>query len=404
MIATRPDWCISRQRVWGVPIIVFYCENLPGADDRPQDPAIAWSSCSRQHTADVWYDTLGRRTDWPGRHLPDVAADANSAKRPTFSTSGSIPAPAIWPCSRRRTVCRGRRTCIWKAAINIAAGSTARCWSASALQGRSAVSRVRHQRLDARRAGPRDVEVARHRRRAGRSHQRNTAPTCCACGSLRSISPKTCASPTPSSSGSPKPIVKLRNTVFRYVLGNLVRLRSGNRRRGRRRKLPEIDQWILLKDRRIGREMPRLVRRIRVPQGLSRGLRFRHHRPERRLLRHRARIASTPPRPSRTRAAARRPPSIASPTRWFACSRRCCRSPPKKSGANCRKPAGTPDSVHLALLPGAERTDAGHHRRRSASASRNWDQPHAVRDDVLKALEVARQEKTIGKSLEARVT
>ncbi len=26
MIATRPDWCISRQRIWGVPIIVFYCE------------------------------------------------------------------------------------------------------------------------------------------------------------------------------------------------------------------------------------------------------------------------------------------------------------------------------------------------------------------------------------------
>src|SRR5258707_10315223 len=27
MIATRPDWCISRQRVWGVPITVFYCED-----------------------------------------------------------------------------------------------------------------------------------------------------------------------------------------------------------------------------------------------------------------------------------------------------------------------------------------------------------------------------------------
>ena len=27
MIAMRPDWCISRQRVWGVPIIVFYCEH-----------------------------------------------------------------------------------------------------------------------------------------------------------------------------------------------------------------------------------------------------------------------------------------------------------------------------------------------------------------------------------------
>src|SRR6478672_4051479 len=26
MIATRPDWCISRQRIWGVPIAVFFCE------------------------------------------------------------------------------------------------------------------------------------------------------------------------------------------------------------------------------------------------------------------------------------------------------------------------------------------------------------------------------------------
>ena len=27
MVATRPDWCISRQRIWGVPIAVFLCEN-----------------------------------------------------------------------------------------------------------------------------------------------------------------------------------------------------------------------------------------------------------------------------------------------------------------------------------------------------------------------------------------
>jgi isoleucyl-tRNA synthetase len=26
MLATRPDWCISRQRVWGVPIAVFFCQ------------------------------------------------------------------------------------------------------------------------------------------------------------------------------------------------------------------------------------------------------------------------------------------------------------------------------------------------------------------------------------------
>jgi len=37
MIQTRPDWCISRQRVWGVPIAVFLCESC----GQPlNDPAI----------------------------------------------------------------------------------------------------------------------------------------------------------------------------------------------------------------------------------------------------------------------------------------------------------------------------------------------------------------------------
>ncbi len=26
MLSVRPDWCISRQRTWGVPITIFYCE------------------------------------------------------------------------------------------------------------------------------------------------------------------------------------------------------------------------------------------------------------------------------------------------------------------------------------------------------------------------------------------
>src|SRR5208337_2267986 len=26
MLQVRPDWCISRQRTWGVPITIFYCD------------------------------------------------------------------------------------------------------------------------------------------------------------------------------------------------------------------------------------------------------------------------------------------------------------------------------------------------------------------------------------------
>jgi isoleucyl-tRNA synthetase len=37
MIQTRPDWCISRQRVWGVPIAVFLCE---GCGKPLNDPAV----------------------------------------------------------------------------------------------------------------------------------------------------------------------------------------------------------------------------------------------------------------------------------------------------------------------------------------------------------------------------
>src|SRR5208283_4515543 len=54
MIATRPDWCISRQRVWGVPIIVCYCEKCGEAltDRKFLDPIVRLFA---EHTADVWY-------------------------------------------------------------------------------------------------------------------------------------------------------------------------------------------------------------------------------------------------------------------------------------------------------------------------------------------------------------
>lgn len=54
MIATRPDWCISRQRVWGVPITVFHCEacRKPLLDAKLASKAI---ELFRQEGADAWY-------------------------------------------------------------------------------------------------------------------------------------------------------------------------------------------------------------------------------------------------------------------------------------------------------------------------------------------------------------
>jgi isoleucyl-tRNA synthetase len=54
MIATRPDWCISRQRVWGVPITVFYCDTCqqPLTDRKILDRVVQEIA---QNTADIWY-------------------------------------------------------------------------------------------------------------------------------------------------------------------------------------------------------------------------------------------------------------------------------------------------------------------------------------------------------------
>jgi isoleucyl-tRNA synthetase len=54
MIQTRPDWCISRQRVWGVPIAVFLCE---GCGKPLNDHAVNQKVVElfRRSGADAWF-------------------------------------------------------------------------------------------------------------------------------------------------------------------------------------------------------------------------------------------------------------------------------------------------------------------------------------------------------------
>ena len=67
MIATRPDWCISRQRIWGVPIAVFLCERChePLNDERINKSVVELFT---REGADAWY-----------RHDPSAMLPAGTA-------------------------------------------------------------------------------------------------------------------------------------------------------------------------------------------------------------------------------------------------------------------------------------------------------------------------------------
>ncbi|HZQ52583.1 MAG TPA: isoleucine--tRNA ligase [Bryobacteraceae bacterium] len=107
MVATRPDWCISRQRVWGVPIIVFYCEGCSEPfTDKPVLENVVQQF--RQHTADVWYSRTTEEL-MGGRHtcgkcggtqfrketdILDVWFDSGSSHLAVLTPENKLPWPS----------------------------------------------------------------------------------------------------------------------------------------------------------------------------------------------------------------------------------------------------------------------------------------------------------------------
>ena len=66
MVETRPDWCISRQRAWGVPIAVFV-ERRTGEVLRDPDVMRRVVEAFAAEGADAWYSSAPERFLGPGR-------------------------------------------------------------------------------------------------------------------------------------------------------------------------------------------------------------------------------------------------------------------------------------------------------------------------------------------------
>ena len=136
MIAHRPDWTISRQRVWGVPIVAFYCEAC--GTILLEEPIVEHVAARMEagEGADEWYLRSAARAA-AGRHR------VRQVRRPGVPEGDGHPRrlvrlgvqPRGGPRAARPSSA-GRRRCTSRARTSTAAGFTPRLLEAVGTRGR----------------------------------------------------------------------------------------------------------------------------------------------------------------------------------------------------------------------------------------------------------------------------
>ncbi|MGC9946682.1 MAG: isoleucine--tRNA ligase [Bryobacteraceae bacterium] len=392
MIAVRPDWCISRQRVWGVPIIVFYCEQCrePIVDRKILDGIVQLFA---EHTADVWYQRTAAELLPPG-----VACAKCGATE--FSKESDILDVWFDSGSSHLAVLTAANDLPWPADLYIEGGDQYRGWFHSSLLIGVGLKGRSPYRACALNGWVLDGQGRAMHKSLGNSIEPDQIIKHHGADLVRLWT----ASVEFHEDVRVSEVIltrlqeayrKLRNT-FRYLLGNLAGFDP------RSDAVPvdemlEIDQWIL-------QRAESLVANCRGWYD-----EFAFHKVYRALydfatvdlsalyfdvLKDRLYTAAA-------KSHARRSAQTALYRLEYALARLV--APILTFTAEeVWTHMGQPGSVHLALFPEAAELTEGlsdAHRKRSA----NWDRLMKVREDVLKSLEQARQEKFIGAPLEARV-
>jgi len=392
MIATRPDWCISRQRAWGVPILVFYCDACqePLTDRKILDRVV---DLIRIHTADVWYSTDAAELVGPGTKcsrcgggtfrketdILDVWFDSGASHLAVLTPENHLP---------------------WPSDMYLEGGDQYRGWFHSSLLIAVGLRGEAPYRATATNGWTLDGEGhALSKSKGAEEVEKVINKYGAELLRLWTASVDFTEDVRFSDTIVSRLIEayrKLRNT-FRYALGNLHDF-DPETDAVPVNELLEIDRWILSRTED-------LIRRARASYSEN-----AFHKVYRAIYDFattdlsavyfdvlKDRLYTAAPKSQ-----ARRSGQTALYKVHYALTRLAApllAFTTEEVWSYTRKPAGAPDSVHLALLPDPEEVASG----LDAAKLARWERLLEVRNVVLKALEEARQAKVIGTSLEARV-